>query len=280
MATISAGAIRELREKSGAGVMECKRALAESHGDIAGAAELLRARSAEVLARRQDRETREGRVFMRLTGTRAALLELRCETDFVALNERFIALGDRCADLIYSAGPDPVADIVKPEIQEAAARFGENIVAGRLGVLDAGESEVLAGYVHGDAARLGAVVRLRVDRDGEDAAFAGRELALHTAAAGPRYLSEGAIPPSLRESTVEQYRADARMLGKQPNLVETIAAGRWRSAVESVCLLSQRFFRDNSMSVADWIECFTAEREISVSVTGFLYANVGEPLSP
>ncbi len=284
---VTAGKVRELRARSGAGVMECRNALERAGADVERAEALLRAELRAIAEARADRGTREGRVFFGRRGSAAVLLELRCETDFVARNDEFLSLGSRCLELALNSGSTFSPDLLEEEIVAARARFRELIAPGRIAMLEDPRECCLAGYLHGDTARLGSLVRIGTGRDGGKGATPAAEkvlgeisgeLALQIVAGAPKFISEELIPGDLRETTLAGFRREARLLGKKEQLVEKIAAGRWTKYVGQNCLISQRFFRDDSLSVAAWLSGAAASVGVPIDITGFAYANVADPL--
>ncbi len=276
---ITVATLKELRELTGAGIMDCKRAIDAAAGDLEKAAASLRELAAARAKEREDRAANEGRVFLRVDGNKAALVNLACETDFVAKNEAFIRLGESCLDAALAcAGADPARDMDGP-IGEAAMRIREKIALRGVKVLEAGPGEALHGYLHGEG-RIGAVVRLRA---GERAILSGPvastlavDLALHAAAYAPSRLSRADVEPETVDSWKAEYEREAADSGKRGAIVDTIVRGRLEKAFKRICFLEQPYIRDESKSVAEAVRAVSEASGGELSLTGFIYASVAE----
>jgi elongation factor Ts len=269
-------AIRTLRERTGAGIMDCRRALASTGGDVDGAAVILKEQGLLQARKRQERETNEGRVFLKADGGKAVLLRLACETDFVARNGVFTALGGECVSLVFDgpAGPDELASL----IQEAAGRIRENIALAGLRTLAAGAGERLFAYLHGEG-RIGAVVRLAGSDpaawESPEVLHLANSLALHVAAFGPLYVSRDSVDPRYLRDKEAECLADAVALGKPGGMVEGIARGKLDKHLSRVCLMDQGFIHEESATVGEVIRRLAGNGGPAPRVTGFLYERVG-----
>jgi elongation factor Ts len=204
MATISADQVKELRELTGAGMMDCKQALVETDGDIGAAAKLLRERGIAQAAKRSGRETTEGKVALDLDETVAAMVGVGCETEPVSNNEEFLVFVSRVLDAVEKDGPQG-ADQLEDERVELSAKLGENIVVRDAVRFEAEEGEVLSGYVHPPANKIGVLIHGRGNPD------IARPLAMHISFAAPLYGARTEVPEA-------EISAEREILLKQPDL--------------------------------------------------------------
>jgi elongation factor Ts len=203
-ATISASQVKELRELTGAGMMDCKEALVESDGDVGAAAKLLREKGIAQAAKRSGRETTEGKVAIDLDETIAAMVGVGCETEPVSNNEDFLVFVSRVLDAVEKNGPQ-AADELEDERVELSAKLGENIVVRDSVRFEAEESEILSGYVHPPANKIGVLIH------GRGKPEVARPLAMHIAFAAPLYRTRAEVPEA-------EIDAEREILSKQPDL--------------------------------------------------------------
>jgi elongation factor Ts len=251
MAEITAALVKELRERTGAGMMECKRALQETGGDIEAAVELMRKAGQAKADKKASRIAAEGLIVIRQAGEAAVLVEVNCETDFVTKNEDFRAFAATVAELALRDGPADLDALlalnmadgqsVEQNRRECIAKIGENINVRRFARL-AASTGILGCYLHG--ARIGVLVEL----EGGDAELA-KDIAMHVAASRPLCVSADQVPAELIAKEKEIYAARAVAEGKPANMIEKIAEGRLRKYFEEVTLLGQPFVRDPDQSV-------------------------------
>jgi elongation factor Ts len=286
VAEISAQAVKELRDRTGAGMMECKKALAEASGQVERAIELLRERGLAKAVKRAGRETSEGTIGMALNGRAGALVELGCETDFVAKTPDFLALAASLARLVSERadlqGPEALEDAVldgekvRDRIALAVGKIGENIVPKRVARLALEGPGLVGGYVHAGG-KLGVLIGLATTAKGEALETLAKDLAMHVAAADPSPLAvdrEG-----LAEDTVQRereiLRRQAEQEGKPPAVTERIVEGRIRKFYGEVCLLEQPFVKDPDRTVGTLLE--QAGKSLGETrVTGFVRFKLGE----
>jgi elongation factor Ts len=286
VAEISAAVVKALRERTGAGMMDCKKALADADADAERAAELLRERGLAKAVKRAGRETSEGAVAIALEGDAGAIVELRCETDFVAKTPDFQALAAALAKLAASRpGVDSAAALLDAEdggqkvserLAAAMTRIGENIVLYRVGRL-AAPGGLVGGYVHAGG-KLGVLVVLRAAKPSEAVRALAKDLAMHVAAADPSPVAvdRGGVPADLVERERELYRRQAEQEGKPAAVVEKIVEGRVRKFYAEVCLLEQPFVKDPDQTVTKLLEAAAAAAGGALAVTGFLRFKLGE----
>ncbi len=280
---IDVNGIKLLRKSTGAGMLDCRKALAQAGGDAAAAEALLKEWGLAGVEKRSERATNEGRIFVRAASSRVAMVEIACETDFVARNELFLETGARIASHACENGlraPDAEA---QSQIAGIAGVFKENLSLGRMAFMEAGEGERIADYVHGDG-RIGVLVRARAD---SGAAFGDErvssflhDLALHVAAFKPLFLAEGAVPDSYKAEMAEDFRRqieeDGKARGKSAAILEGIASGKMRKHLAEVCLLGHGFVREEKLPVSEAIRALAEETGHSLEVLDFEYLKIGE----
>jgi elongation factor Ts len=286
VAEISAGVVKTLRERTGAGMMDCKKALADAGGDADRAVELLRERGLAKAVKRAGREASEGAVAIAAVENAGAAVELRCETDFVAKTPDFQELAASLARLAASSKGLGDADAllaatldgetVSERIAAAMSRIGENIVLKRAGRIEAPAGGLVGGYVHAGG-KLGVLVALRAP-GAEPARALAKDLAMHVAAADPSpvAIDRSGVPAELLERERELYRRQAEQEGKPAPVIEKIVEGRVRKFYAEVCLLEQPFVKDPDHSVGKLLESAAGPLGGPVAVTGFLRFKLGE----
>jgi elongation factor Ts len=289
MAAISATLVKQLRDKTGAGMMDCKTALTESDGDIEAATDWLRKKGLAAAAKRAGRETQEGLIGLALEAGAGALVEVNSETDFVARNDNFQALVGQIASLAPAAGGDldalramviaKTGRNVADEITQAISVIGENINLRRTATLEV-RPGVVAGYLHGQLApglgRIGVLVALRSEGDAEALAALGRQLAMHVAAARPEAVTTESLDAALIARERAIYADQARASGKPEAIVEKMIDGRIRKYYEEVVLLEQAFVVDPEVKVKEAVGRLAKEIGAPVEVAGFVRFALGE----
>ncbi len=269
--SISASMVKELRERSGAGMMDCKKALVETGGDIDAAIELLRKSGQAKADKKAGRIAADGRIVVATDGNKAVIAEINSETDFVAKDENFIAFVDSVAATALAGNAEDVkallaesrADgkIIEAARAELVNKVGENISVRRFARVDAADQ--LGNYTHG--ARIGAVVSL----SGGDAELA-RNIAMHVAATNPVCIDEAGVPAETLESERRIITEQAQESGKPPEIIEKMVSGRMAKFLKEITLLGQPFVKDPDVSVGELLEAAGAE------VTEFIRYEVGE----
>ncbi|MDR0494780.1 MAG: translation elongation factor Ts [Treponema sp.] len=284
MADISAADVKRLREKTGAGMMECKNALVSTEGDFAKAEKLLKEKGLAALEKRSDRATNEGKVFVKIKdgGSAAVLVELSSETDFVARNPEFIALGGLIADKALEKGCTEPTDELSGMVTELATKIRENMSLKRLKLLSAGTGEYLASYIHGDG-NIGVVVKCASDKpeifkDEEVKSFVF-SLALHIAAFNPYALDKSKIDPSYISEQEEIFRKqmeqDEKLKGKPSKVLDNALNGKITKHLAEICLLEQGYVKDEKLSVAQALADYGKKNGASLSVADYAYFKVG-----
>jgi len=288
MADISAADVKRLREKTGAGMMECKNALVSTEGDFDKAEKLLKEKGLAALEKRSDRATNEGKIFVKIRsnsdddGAVAVLVELSSETDFVARNPDFIALGDDIAGKALEKGYDAPNDELAGMVTELATKIRENMSLKRLKTVTAGAGEYLTQYIHGDG-NIGVVVKCGSDKpeifkDEEIKAFVF-SLALHIAAFNPYALDKSKIDPSYITEQEEIFRKqmekDEKLKGKPANVLEGILKGKINKHLSEICLLEQGYVKDEKLTVAQALAEYGKKAGARISIVDYVYFKVG-----
>jgi elongation factor Ts len=274
MANYTAADVKALREKSGAGMMDCKGALDEANGDIEKAFEVLRLKGLKGVSKREGRTTSNGLVVARVSGGKGTLIELACETDFVAKAENFVALADQVADAVAAAGAESVeaglaADLAGQSVSDAivdkAAIMGEKVELRKVEVVSASAVDA---YLHRTSRDLPPQVGVLLGYEGSDADTA-HDIAVHIAAFSPTYLSREDVPADVVAKEREIAAETARNEGKPEAALEKIVEGRVTGFYKEVCLLDQAFAKDAKQSVAKVAEA------AGLKLTGFVRLRVG-----
>ena len=288
MANISAGMVKDLREKTGAGMMDCKSALAETGGDVEAAVDWLRKKGISKAAKKAGRVAAEGLIGVAVRGSKGALVEINSETDFVARNDTFKAFAREAAVLALDAGGDVErlmgakmagGATVQESLTNMIANIGENMSVRRTALLEV-EPGIVVPYVHNAAApelgRIGVLVALRSTAAPEKLAAVAKQLAMHIAFAAPQALTAEELPAEVvaRERSIQGDIA--RQSGKPENVVEKMIEGRMRKFYEEAVLLSQIFAIDNETQIAKVVERVSKEAGAPVEIAGFLRFAVGE----
>jgi elongation factor Ts len=237
MNTVSASLVKELRDQTGAGMMDAKRALEEAGGDLEAARKLLRERGMAAAGKRAGRETSEGEVLVTISGNVGAMVAVGCETEPVSKNAEFLAYAERVLEAVEENGEGAVAAL-ESERLELVGRIGENIVVRDAVRMEAGAGETLAEYVHPPANKIGVLVRVR----GENPATA-RRLAMHISFAAPLYLTREEVPEA-------DVAAEREIYERQPDVQSKPEAVRGK-IVEG--MLQKRFFAESVLSEQVWI---------------------------
>lgn len=287
--SISAAQVKQLRELTGAGMMDCKTALSETGGDMDAAVDWLRKKGMSKAAKKSGRTAAEGLIGVAAEGTDAVVVEINSETDFVARNDAFQDLVRNVARVALSTdgNVDSVAAAAYPEsgksvgdsINDAIATIGENMTLRRSEKLSV-EKGAVASYVHNAVAdqlgKIGVLVAVETEGDAEAARNFGRQVAMHVAATSPLALTEADVDPASVAREKEIFSDQARQSGKPENIVEKMVEGRMRKFYEEVVLLKQAFVVNPDVTVEEALK--EAEKEIGATakVTGFVRFALGE----
>ena len=274
---ITAQEVNKLRQMTGSGMMDCKKALTEADGDFEKAVDILRKKGQKVSASRADRETKEGVVVTRVTesGTTGTLLSLTCETDFVAKNEEFGAFANTLLDMAVSNNCAtveeihalPFADInVAEKIIEMTGKIGEKIEISHYVMIKA---EAVVPYIHSNG-KLGVLVGL-VNTSGSQVEEAGKDVAMQIAAMNPVAVDKDGVDATTIEREIEIGKDQARQEGKPEEMLEKIALGKLQKFYKENTLLSQTFVKDNSKTIAQYLDGVTK----GLTVSAFKRISIG-----
>ena len=274
MANYTAADVKALREKSGAGMMDCKSALDEANGDIEKAFEVLRLKGLKGVSKREGRATSNGLVVARTAAGKAMLLELACETDFVAKAENFVALAEQIADAAFASGAKDVATAlasstggksVSDAITDQAAILGEKVELRRIAVI---EAPAVDAYLHRTSRDLPPQVGVLLGYEGSNSETA-HDIAVHIAAFSPQYLTRDEVEPEVVAKEREIATETARNEGKPEAALAKIVEGRVNGFFKETCLVDQDFAKDNKSSVGKIAE------QAGLKLTGFVRYRVG-----
>lgn len=248
---ITAADVKALREKTGAGMMECKKALTECNGDVAEAEKLLKEKGLAAVAKRSERATTEGRLFIRQDGNKIAVVELTCETDFVANNSDFIATGEKLLDVTLSKDYTKVEPEHEQILEPLKVSIRENMKVAKVEVIEIPSDSVGAFYVHSDK-KTGAVVVVKGSTSDVVKTFA-YDCCLHIAAFTPSYVSKKDVPQSYIDEQKEIFKAqmdqDEKMKSKPENVKEGILQGKINKHLAEICFEDQMFVKDDKKTV-------------------------------
>ncbi|MEA4864210.1 MAG: translation elongation factor Ts [Sphaerochaeta sp.] len=249
---ITADVVKKLRDITGAGMMDCKKALTQANGDFAAAEKILKEMGLAAIAKRQDRATDNGRVFLKVQDNKAIMAELSCETDFVASNDQFQELGNNICAVALEKGYTEINDELVGMVNDLIAIIKENMALKTLCVYDLGQNEFASSYVHGDGA-LAVLVMFKADKSELFAEDVVKEFtndcALHVAAFTPSYLNTDSVDEGYVKEQTEIFTVQAANLGKPAKVLEGIVKGKLNKHLSEICFLQQPFVKDDSMSV-------------------------------
>ena len=287
MANISAGDVKALREKTGAGIADCKNALVEMDGDFAKAEKLLKEKGLAAVEKRSGRATNEGKIFIKVKdggaeGSTAALVELVSETDFVARNPDFIKLGGEIADRVLEKGYTEPNDELNGMVSDLASKIRENMNLKRIKIVKAKAGEYLTSYIHGDGA-IGVVVQMGSDNadtwSNEEAKTFAFTIALHVAAFNPTALDQTKVDVAWLKEQEEIFRKqmeqDEKMQGKPANVIDNILKGKVSKFLKDICLMDQAYVKDEKMTVAQALVDAGKRFGCKLNVADYVYFKVG-----
>lgn len=288
MSQISAKDVKNLRDITGVGMMDCKKALEECAGDMQKAIEYLRKKGAALAAKREEREAGEGMICIRIAPDRKSgiILELNCETDFVARGEVFTGFAGALAELALAnrtASPEAAMSLtmgeafggeaVEDALKTMTGKLGEKLQLKHLVFCDAPDG-IVEGYIH-PGSQLGAIVHVATDKP-ELVGDLAKDLAMQIAAAAPIVTSRSDVPADYIAKESEIYRQQALGQGKKEEFVDKIVTGRLEKYYQEVVLTEQSFIKDNTMKVSDVLGDFRKKHQAKVDVSGFVRYQLGE----
>ena len=248
---IKAADVKALREATGAGMMECKKALVECNGDAEAAAKLLKEKGLAAMAKRSERATTEGRLFVRQNGNKIAVIELTCETDFVANNVDFVAVGEKLLDITFEKGYTKVESEHEQLLEPLKVSIRENMKVAKVEVIDVPADAAASFYVHSDK-KTGAVVVVKGSTADAVKAFA-YDCCLHIAAFTPAYTAKKDVPATYIAEQKEIFKAqmdqDPKMASKPDNVKDGILQGKINKHLAEICFEDQMFVKDDKKTV-------------------------------
>lgn len=288
MAEITAAMVKDLRERTGAGMMDCKKALAENAGDMEAAVDWLRTKGLAAAAKKAGRTAADGLVGVAVKGNKGAVAEVNAETDFVAKNEQFQQFVREVTEIALDAGSDveallaathPSGASVKDTLTNHIATIGENMNVRRAAVLEVNPGVVVS-YVHNAAAeglgKIGVLVALQSEAPADQLTALGKQLAMHVAAANPLALDETGIDPEVVERERAIAREKAAESGKPAEIIEKMIEGGVRKFVSESTLLGQVFVIDGKTKIADVLAKAGKDMGAPVSIAAYVRFQLGE----
>ena len=289
MAQITAALVKELREKTGAGMMDCKKALGENHGDVEASIDWLRTKGLATAAKKAGRVASEGLVGIAIDGTKGAVVEINAETDFVARNETFQDFVTTASNIALTTGNDVDALKAAPfpgeernvqeQLTHMIATIGENMSIRRVQTLSV-DKGVVSSYIHTALApgigKIGVLVALETEADAAKADAFGKQLAMHVAAAKPQSVSRDDIDQEVVDRERAIFAEQARDSGKPAEIVEKMVEGRIRKFYEEACLVDQTFVIDGDSKVSTAIEAAGKEAGGPITLKGFSLFVLGD----
>ena len=283
---VTAAMVKELREMTGAGMMDCKKALVEADGDMEKAVEVLREKGLSKAAKKAGRIAAQGLVGIAFNAdsSQAAIIEVNSETDFVAKNEEFIEFVDKLAKLAlendatdmdaFMALPYEGEGTVQDALNSKISKIGENMNIRRYQKI-AEPGTVNIGYVHGGG-KICVIVTLKTDASAEEVTVMGKDVAMQVASMNPQYVSEKDVDPEFIENEKKILVQQALNEGKPADIVEKMVIGRLKKELKETCLLDQKFVKDNDLTVAQYVKNCAKEIGKDIEVVGMVRYEVGE----
>ncbi|MBW8383831.1 MAG: translation elongation factor Ts [Youngiibacter sp.] len=281
---ISAQAVKELRDMTGAGMMDCKKALTEANGDMEKAVEVLRERGLAAAAKKSGRIAAEGVVATYVSEDKksAAMVEFNCETDFVSANEAFTGLASDIAALVAKSEVSSIEDVkaltlgeatVQDAVTNLIAKLGENMSLRRYVKIDAKDG-VIASYIH-MGGKIGVLVETASENATDEVANVARDVAMHVAALNPKYLDKTSVDEETIEKEKEIYRVQALNEGKPANIVEKMVLGRVQKFLKEVCLVEQQFVKNPDLTITGYLK-EESKKFGSIAIKSFARFEKGE----
>lgn len=282
---VTAQLVKELRERTGAGMMDCKKVLVETDGDIEKAIELLREKGLAKAAKKAGRIAAEGlvRVAFGEGNKTASIVEVNSETDFVAKNEEFIEFVEDLAKEVLAKGNMPMEQFmaepfgegtVQETLTAKVAKIGENLSIRRFAKVEE-DGVVYVGYTHGGG-RIGVIVGIKTDAAADEIAAVGKDVAMQVASMNPKFVNEDGVDPEYLENEKKILTEQVLNEGKKPEMVERIVAGKIKKELKEVCLLDQPFVKDGDVSVQQYVANAAKEIGKDMEVVSMIRYEVGE----
>jgi elongation factor Ts len=280
---ITAKQVNGLRKKTGAGMMDCKKALTEADGDMEKAIEILRKKGAAVASKRAERSANEGLIVTKISDhrTHGAIAEVNCETDFVAKNNDFVNLANEVIEAVFSSQPASVDELLdknsalKEKVIEVLGKVGEKVEISRIAYEEAPKG-ILVDYIH-MGSKLGVLLKFdNVTESADEVYLLGKDVAMQVAAMNPLSVYREDIPKETIEKEIEIYKEVARKEGKPEQILEKIATGKLNKFYQENCLAEQSYIKDNSKTVGDLIKEFNTKYNSEVKIALFHRFHLGD----
>ena len=280
---IKASDIKDLREKTGAGMMDCKKALVEAEGDPVAAEKILREWGMAGVEKRSGRATNEGKIFIKEGVGKISIVEIVCETDFVCRNKDFIDAGKRIVETAFANDSDKPSEALEAQIRDLAAQIKENIALKRVLRVTSTSNEYLHAYVHGEGS-LAVVVKMRSDKpeafeDEKVKAFA-HDIALHIAAFNPMFLDQSKPSPSWiqeqKDIFQKQVELDEKMKSKPEKVIQGVLVGKLKKLMSEISLLDQGFVKEEKTPVAQAMAAIAKDAGCKLEIVDYVYVKAGE----
>ena len=283
---ISASMVKELRESTGAGMMDCKKALTQANGDLEKAVEILREKGLAAAAKKAGRIAAEGAVvaFVNEDSKVASLVEVNCETDFVAANDEFLGFANKVAEIAANSNATTVEELSAEkcdgestidEVRTAlVAKLGENMTVRRF-VRFSVENGAIQSYIHA-AGKIGVLVQLGCENNSPVLLEVTKDVAMHIAAVNPLFLDSSAVDAETLEKEREIYRVQAQNEGKPANIVEKMVEGRVKKYLKEVCLVEQVFVKNPDFTITKYLEEKSKEVGATITIEKFARFERGE----
>ena len=276
---IKAADVKKLRQKTGAGMVDCKNALVKAEGDAAKAERLLKELGLAAAAKRSGRATNQGSIFTKIADNTAVIIEVGCETDFVANNDDFAVLGNDLAEMTLKNDNNEITSEMKDRVTETISTIKENISLKRIQKMDISENEMVMNYIHGGGS-IGILVKLESEKkealDNEKVKAMGFDCALHLAAFNPEHLSREDIPADYVKEQEEIFTVQAKNLGRPEKVLGGIVKGKMNKHFSEICFLDQPFVKDDKQSVSKVLDALSKDVGSKISVSEYIYYRVGE----
>jgi len=282
---ITAKSVKELRDKTGAGMMDCKKALTETNGDVEKAVEVLREKGLAAAAKKAGRVAAEGivKTFVSEDNKKASIVEVNCETDFVAANEEFVGFAENVAELVANTSVETVEELLNEKLGDATvqetltalvAKLGENMTVRRFERLSL-DNGAIESYIHGGG-RIGVLVEVSTEGDANVAKEVAKEVCMQVAAANPLFLNRDSVDQEALEKEKEIYRVQALNEGKPEKIVEKMVMGRIQKYFKEVCLVDQVWVKDGDKTIIKLLEEKSKEAGAPMTITKFVRFERGE----
>ncbi len=276
---IKASDVKALREKTGAGMMECKKALVECNGDAKEAEKFLKEKGLAAVEKRAGRATSEGVIIVKENGKKLVMLEVTCETDFVAKNSDFIAVGEKIAETALEKGYTDVQEDLSAMVVELATRVRENMSLRRLTAITAEADEYISHYVHSDK-KTGVAVVLKADKadvfEKKEAKDFAYDCCLHAAAFTPLYVTKDDVDQSYIDEQMAVFKQQVAELDKPEKVKEGIVQGKLKKHLAEICFLEQAFVKDDKMSVSAKMAEISKQLDAKISLSKLVLYQLGQ----